>query len=404
MQYFKIRFKQTMNSVFQDVVARILVTSIAFAGVTRAATDSSDAFAALADGYERNRESFPSLDCTFRHIKSFSPTREDALKGRMTGKETVRSGKWLVSGTLVRYELLCDPELIHEAERRMTAALKSGGDSMVSVPCIDVFYLKNTDFTLRYGPLTLAANMFTNTDVDPTGIRVTPFNVDFMGADEYSNPARYLRDCISGRFEGTFLGRENILGVNALCVSLRYPNGRMKFAFDPERNYMLLFQSDEQNGEALYEVFALGAREFSGGRWFPTKVIKLINPSKHGEMEVEQVLVDSIHVDMPIAKERFELTLAKGTQVSVGGRAEWTNIMNAETINVDGLADLNQRCVAQGKAYQSRRTQAQQQLLSVSPDVLPVSGFRILLLGVNVLAVFTLAYFIFFRRSRSVRG
>jgi len=315
--------------------------------------DDTNAIGVIAEAYTRNRESFTVFDCKFVLTRASSATVSDALAGKLVGTKLTRIGEWLVDGKNVRYELGCPPADL-KIEEKMLEEAKSPKSKTASVSCTEHYFLRDKAHSLSYVPLIGSANLFGPSDVDSAGIRVTPFNLDFMGADEFSSPDRYLRDVLNGRFKGQFIGSESINGVEALCVRVTTPLGEIKLGFDPQRNYMLVYQADERQSRKLYEFFVLDAREVSGS-WFPMRTVKIRPPNSAGMIPVEQLTVEKLDTESKPANDRFQLVLAAGTQVGIIGRPEWTKISQSELIGLDDLVELNERCVATGKAHIARQ-------------------------------------------------
>ena len=381
-----------------------IVVVLLVALAVQADDSNQDAIGVMAEGYSRNRESFPVINCRFTFVRGQADSLEDALSGNLGEERITQTGHWLVDGSSVRYELLCDPAMNEETFRRMEAHTPADGPS-IAVPCSDLFYLRSNEYSLRYSPMNLSANLFGVGDADAGGIRVTPFNIDVMGADEYSNPARYLRDCLDGRFQGHFEGSERIGEADVLVVSIEEragPDGTMvghKYALDPNRGYLPVRISDTspRSGKRFYSVHLLQAQEFSGDRWFPTDVVKVISPDTDPPFDVDRIQVEQLDVDRNVNADEFTLPLASETQVNVLRRMEWTYVTDSEAVHIDDLPALHERCVANGAAYVAKQERHSQ------PDGTSPASSRsrsIMLLVVNGFGIVALAVFLFVRRRR----
>lgn len=373
-----------------------------------------NAIGVLAEGYARNREAFPFIDCRFDWMRAKAPTVDDALKGKFIGDSLVRHGHWLVSGPNVRYEVLCDPAVtaanmsaLREDWQRLRKSEK-GAETKFALPvnCMDRLILRSDAYSLKYGPFVHAANLFSKTDQDGEGIRYTPFNIDILGPDESSNPGRYLRDCLNGRFQGRFLGTPQINGVDVLVVTVGGtpgPTGEPvgpKFGFDPKRGYLPVYISDTspESGKRWYEAHITEARQCTNDRWFPTRVVKIISPDTGAPYEVEQITVLDLDVDSEPSADRFQLELAAGTQVNVIERTEWTNLRHAETFRPEDLAALHERCIRTAKGYQERRAKAMAAVTGGS------SRLRTVLIVGNVGILAAVACVLLLRRRKSLRA
>jgi hypothetical protein len=344
----------------------------------------------LKEGYLRNRESFTTIDCEFEWRKGKAATRNDAFECRFIGEPTVQTGHWLVDGPLVRYELLCSPALVQETQRIMDKALKTGTNN-VSIPCSDKYFLRSDAYSLNYGPVVLAANLFTKTDQDPDGIRITPFNPDCLGPDEYSSPARSIDAALGGRYEGQFLGSERLGGDEMLVVGLG-PGLRQKFGFDPKRGYLMVYASDTDpnSGKRYYEVKVLEAKECPGGHWFPMRIVSVLSPDTSSPFAIRELKVLNLAVDAKPPRDSFQLQLPPGVQVNCIGRMEWLNIREATTITPQDLPALHERMKEVGEKYLQ-----QQEAESATRNTNSVT--RIVLISLAILLALVLAVALLFR-------
>src|SRR5579862_5061283 len=221
-----------------------------------------NAIGVLLEGYTRNRESFVSLECRFKWVTGKALSFDDAVAGRFSEISLVQNGHWLVNKSKVRYELLCDPDGAKRTSEIMqgkakvpvtTGQEKTKSPTPFNVPCLDRLFLRNDAYSLKYGPQMSGANLFAKTDQDAEGIRVTPFNPDCLGADEYSSPSRYLRDALAGKWNAHFIGTQKVNGVDTLLVDVAQS---MRFGFDPKKGYILAYASDTdpKTGKRRYVV------------------------------------------------------------------------------------------------------------------------------------------------------
>ncbi|MEX2316625.1 MAG: hypothetical protein WD669_05700 [Pirellulales bacterium] len=349
----------------------------------------------IAEGFDNNRASFPHVDCKFDMIKTQSNSVADGLAGQFTGERTVLHGAWLVNGTDVRHELLCDEATASEVKRILKAANLPKGGGEVSVPGWDHLYLRNDAYKLGYSPMNLSANLSAAMDSGSAGVRITPFNLDIFGADEISSPTRYIREGLLGRFAIKFNGTEKINGRDLLVV-LAGDGLRAKFGFDPLRGYMLAYAADKniETGERSHELFVTDARECSGGRWFPTKIVKFLVPdASKRPLYTNLIEVTKLDVDTPPDKSRFNLDLAKGVQVAVLDRLEYINLSEAESVSVDNLGSLDERIRKYGAERAARKAAALQNLSSASQ-------YRVFMVIVNLGVVVALLFVVVRRIQR----
>lgn len=375
----------------------LLTVSAAFADVAK----DRQPIGVLRQGYLTNRESFPLIDCNFEWREGKAATRQDALDGKWTGKTKTQLGHWLVDGSFVHYKLLCSPELVQETERLMREGLKKNesgakttAPTSVSIPCADRIFLRSDAYSLRYGPTNLSANLFSKTDRDPEGIRVTPFNPDCLGPDEYSSPARYMEEALNSRMKAKFGGTEKINGIEALVASFA-DGDRQKFGFDPKRGYLMVYASDTDlsSGKRYYEVNVLEARECSGGRWFPMRLVTILNPDSAGPYDVRELKVTRLDVDTKPSADKFRVTLPEGVQVSVIGRMEWMNITEPKSVTPQDLPGLQVRAKEVGDSYLAGQS-AEAQVGGKS------SGRRYIYVALGASLVFVLGCIVYYSRRR----
>jgi hypothetical protein len=342
----------------------LLVTNVAVPGDTDVA-----AVGAISDGYARNRDSFPVINCRFIWRTGLRAENvADALAGELDAHSSLsRHGHWLVHDDKVRYELLCEPHITASEEKKLTEFVRrdtkrEAGESRpgeFSIDCANRLFLRGRGFSLRYGPLFRVANIFTPTDVDQEGIRLTPFNIDVHGADEYASPGTNLRDCVNGRLSFKFLGLKSLNGVQGLAIELGNESILKTIFFDSARGFLPVYYSQSNRGapSSSFEYYITDASECSEGRWFPTRIVKFESlNSPH--LQCEEVVVTSLDVDRPPDVSLFRLDIAGGTQVNVIGRHEWVTFKNSETVYSDELSDLYERCVSHGLEMRRRSDKA----------------------------------------------
>lgn len=337
--------------------------AIVFGGEAELAGTDRDAIGVMAEGYLSNREAFQSIRCRFGLIRAKAASVEEALEGKFT--EPIHyQGLWLVDGQRVRYELMCDPEVFNsameraETGRKGTVPTESGSPSMVAVPCTSEFHLSDGSFSLGYSPLIRGANLRTREMPNPAAIRKTPFSMDIMGPNETTNPGSVLRACLDGRLVGRFDGTEEVMGVELLgAIAGRTPETlRHKFFLDPKRGFLPIhvFDTYVESGKRIYEAYITDVRECSGGRWFPERSVVVWDVDSSPPFPIQEITIVELHVDTPPSGGEFYLDLPEGTRVSVPGRSEMTTLKSDERVGLRDLAELNARCVADGKRYAAK--------------------------------------------------
>jgi len=356
--------RRAVKALVRNCLCATVVACATVAISARAAVDEErTALGALAEGYLANRESFRFIDCRFEYRFAKASTVQDALRGRFTSKGAIRYGHWLVNGSNVRYELICDPAVtmavrahVEQEMKKARTAGPKGGTNEVKIECADMLGLVNHDsFSMSYAPILVGANLYPREDAKHALISLTPFNIDIMGTNERVNPAFLLRECLSGKLVGRFLGTERINDVPVMVARVETGEKGVltKFGFDPVRGYLPVYISDhnEKTGKMNYEAFVTDAKKCSNARWFPMRTVLVSSPDSKPPLNVQEVKVVKLDVDNEPALDRFCLELPKGVQVSVPGRPAWCTLTKTERIAAADLASLYARCVAHGEEY-----------------------------------------------------
>ena len=350
-----------------DVQETTRIVGVCFSAVIAIATlcdvkaedpvDPKQALGAIAEGYRNNRDAFQQIDCVFELTIGRSATLDQAVIGDLYAASPARSGKWMVNGEHVLYSLLCDPG-VNEAVRKKMDGLRAKREAAtLNIDCADIYYLqKHGGYSLNFSPINITSNIFTADDQDGFGIRYTPFAMDVMGSNEFSNPHRYLMDYLRGRWEGRFVGTERAVSGQDIVVCEVANNFRVRLGFDPARGYMLASMSDRDptDGLRMYIAHVLDAKKCSNGAWFPMRTVKVYNPDSGPPYHTEIIKVISLNTDEPVPVDRFSLDLPKDTQVNRVGHPEWIHLSESEHITSDGLPELHQRCKDFGTAYMAR--------------------------------------------------
>jgi hypothetical protein len=344
-------------------VFAICIIAMCLPSECRSQSDDSQVIAVLREGYLHNRSSFDRIQCDFIWQKGFAPNKEAALRGDFSDSlKPVGYGKWLVNGNKVSYSLKCPEESakitkdtlksVFGSENRAESKSHDKQKTLVSVPCFDQHFLNNGTHFLNYSPWVMNANLFEGDGSTVTGIRVTPFNPDCFGSEEYSSPGRQLHDCLSGRFKWKYDGVERIAGRDLLLVSFG-PDYDTRLGFDPKRGYMLGYQSeiDIKTNKALRAVYWLQAKKFRTDRWFPTKAVSLSRPDELGAIAIRQLNVTHLVVDIAAPDDAFQIVMPSGVRVYSPTKNEWVTTKQGTIVTPDTLAALSEEMRANTEDY-----------------------------------------------------
>ncbi len=370
-----------------------------------AADSDRDLLGVLAESYSQNREGFSSFSCKFTVDAGLASTREDALAGKLQpGPIGPRKGLWIVDGTRARYEILCDPKDIERFQKAIEKRIKEGGEGPASTNCADRVRLDGNGYRIKFGPFIHGANLFGRNESDGEGIRMTPFNMDVMGADEFSNPARYMRSCLSGRFQFVVKGTQTINDLDLIVVQVhdqKGPKGEPigpTLGFDPKAGYLARYISlmDTRTGMIFSEVFVNEVKSCSGDRWFPTKVTVVRNSDAPPPFQVERLTVTELDADHRPEADDFKIDLPAGTMVSTPGKDQWLTLAQAESFSPDTLPALEERMVETGKKHLAAAKQPRK------PDAGASWAGWIALINVVALGLIAIVFFVRRRKPSAV--
>ncbi|MFO1092252.1 MAG: sigma-70 family RNA polymerase sigma factor [Planctomycetaceae bacterium] len=328
------------------------------------ADNQNEELRALAEGYSKNRNSFPTIDCRFECTIGKVASLDDAMKLRFMEAVppfATKHGEWVVSGDRVLYDLQCSPEVAERVRAEIEAISRIPQTAAFAEHPLegnDISYLRGSQHSLQYGRFFRVGNLFGPGDADAAGIRMTPFNLDLMGADEQSGPDRMLRDCISGRFVGTVAAPETTNAAKCAAVTVGHAGGGLisRYVFDPERGFLpVQWTYFENDGRVRFAVHLLEARECSGGRWFPLRSVCVLDPDGAGPHLAIGMKVTSLDVDQEPHDDRFQLALAEGATVYTPSRIGWVSIDHDRSISPSDLAGLYEQCAQAGKESAERQ-------------------------------------------------
>jgi hypothetical protein len=327
----------------------------------------NDVLKVFSEGYKKNRESFTNISCKFRVTANLqSETSVQATKGilQKTSETTSQDGIWFVKDGSVRFELKCstDNKIIVDKMNKeiQKKPLKQGEEKVTNVPCLDTFVMSSKDsFRLTYSDIMKVANIIPKgVEEGGVGVECSPFDMGIMARNEYSNPYRYLQDCINGRFTGRYEGTEEINGQRLEIVTFSTKTSgnqpRMKFGFDPKKGFLATYIADynENTHKPNYEAFILETKKCSGDRFFPIKsvVVSFFRPD--GKLSVRSIVVTDLDVDTPLDPNLFRFEIPVGAQVSVPSfKDQWLTVEEPLSIVPQDIEQLQKNCIEYAKAY-----------------------------------------------------
>jgi hypothetical protein len=290
------------------------LTTIALLTALLAAGPDDAKLTELADAYAANRLSFTNLDCRFEVRFGDCATLDDALAGRFTKDPMVRVARWTVRGPLERYRFGRSTDPTHPPDPKWVSFAPSSEE---------IYFLTSGEYVLSRGEIRDAVSIQPRADIDGFGIVLSPFNIGTLGPFESSNPVVSLEHCLSGDLVGTYGGTETINGVEVETWSIGVPGQelRKKYGFDPQRGHLLAYMhdTDTRYRRLAYSAYMTDARECSGGRWIPTRLVKIEPYSPEGPYRTIILTVTELNVDDPVPDDALSQVIPFGTLVRMHG-------------------------------------------------------------------------------------
>jgi len=293
----------------------------------------ADFLKVAGQAYLHNREGFARFTCRFETTFGKARSWEDALARRLENPCTF-DGLWVVDGDKVRFELLCDPEKIP------VIAVGHYLDS----PFLSNMFLGDSSIQLTVSPDQGIANI--NPPELPAGLKMTPFDMGWMGENEQSSPGRYILRSLEDKKEtALYEGAEKHEGVEAAVVKVGGGKGGRwcKYYMDPKRGFLPVETVVTENDKMSYRYLITDIKSCPGGLWYPAQSLVVIYPFK-GEpkfivkiWEVKEMRLDELPPANP-----FCINVPKGTTIcdaSVSTPAQY-KLEKDETICLSGLKDV----------------------------------------------------------------
>jgi hypothetical protein len=361
-------------------ICACLLIGLSFLAKSSYCSDN-DVFRVLSESYKKNRDSFTNVNCKFLvTLHAQAETIPQALEGKSknTSKTVVQNGLLLIKDGDIRFELQCRDDLKKITEDKLKSFFGESKknqshdvqEQMITVPCLDHFVLSTKDlYRLTYSDTIEVANIIPKgVEEGGVGVEFSPFDMGVMARNEYSNPYRYLQDCISGRFFGCYEGTQEINGqqLEIVTFSTKDSNNQpaMKFGFDPKKGFLATYIADYDNKThtPIYEAFIMETKRCSGDRYFPMRSVVVFSENEKfrindGKYRVNSIEVTELDVDTPLDLNRLRFEIPKGTQVSVPSfENQWMNAEEAISMTPQEIEKLHQNCIAYAKAYIERHT------------------------------------------------
>jgi hypothetical protein len=388
--------------VFSSVKCRCVIFAAVLAwNSVCLAGEESDRLRVIAESSLANRKAFPFINCRFVVVYAKCDNDKDPLEGGNLREGQEADGVWIVRNDQVRHEIIVDPteERAYLDEAYARAAAKAGPDVKklhVSVGrrLTSRKILWDGARGMSYSPIIGGGGMFPPDRPGP-GITMTPFDLaGMMGPDERLHPGYVLekRD-ESGAITWRFVGRETVRGRDLLVVSCddnSYgDNAHSKYWFDPEWGFLPVQKTYHYDDPKHIRGKAVvtDVREFSGGRWFPTRSVQILSPGPaepDGELEVFELRVKELDVDTPPSDEMLALEIPKGARLhnSVDALSQST-LQEGQRISVADLGGVKEEMSTR---VEERRIQHQQE--AAQPLVESESGgnrFLFMAVGASLL-------------------
>ncbi|MDR2705867.1 MAG: hypothetical protein LBC02_08840 [Planctomycetaceae bacterium] len=332
----------------------------------------------LSTAYKKNRDSFTNINCKFKFIwKAKADSIQQAIdhKYEITPNTVLHDGKLISKNGDTYFERICSQEDKIKNENILKEAFNQQKDNsiiingkkvvLVKARCHDVILLVSKDlYRLTYSESGRVANIIpSGVEEGGVGIEFSPFDMGVMARNEYSNPHRYLQDCIRGRFSGKYEGIQEINGqqLEVVTFSTKDSNNQpsMKFGFDPKKGFLATYIADyDSKTHALrYEAFITETKHCSGDRYFPMRSVIVMPENESyrindGKYYVNSIEVTELDVDTPPNSKLLQLEIAKDCEISVPSfKNQWMKAEKTISVTPKEIKKLHKKCIAYGKAY-----------------------------------------------------
>ena len=338
-------------------------------------SEEADRLKIIAESTLANRMAFPFIDCRFVLTHRTSDNEKDILASNPQQVKLQAEGTWIVRKDQVRHELIIDPAIEKELQRKaIESQIKIMNEKNKTIHVnLDMKFTSRKilwDGTggMSYSPMLSAGGLMPPGSRGP-GITLTPFDlIGMMGRDESRNPGVLIegsktKSNTNCRFEGV----ETLDGRDLLVVScdetFDRENVHSKYWFDPQRGFLpvqMTKQSDNPK-ENRTKVMVTGFRECSGGRWFPMRLVKILTPGPaqtDKEIDVFELTVKQLDVDAPPSDDILALDIPKGARLhnSVDPQSQST-LQQPQRFSIADLGGVKEDM---SKKVSERRTQHEQ--------------------------------------------
>ncbi len=308
-----------------------------------------------AEGYSANRDSFEFFTCRFRITVAKAISEEKALIGEWTDPVTSEV-LWIVDGKKQLHQETANPSIFAGAVKNATK--RKDGGLMVVVPVASHGNLCDGENGINHSPQMGGANLVSQREGQQMGIFFTPFSMGAMGVDETLNPAKLLRKCKDGDWDGQKKKKELVDGRQVFTCTI----GRSKqdkdyqYSFDLEHGFIPVVLNSF-NGQVKYIVTKI--RECSGERWVPDRSVAIMYPkAQDGTVMIREIKVLEFDTEKRPKLEDFKLHLPAKTRVvnKPPDMFGWYVTEKDEDIRLEDLPKMLEKC----KAIQERKLAARQ--------------------------------------------
>ncbi len=301
----------TLLAVRYHVRVSLLIFAMSLITENIAGADScalGPSLRAIGEAHEENRESFRRFACTYRFRSGTAKTMQDALDGMLT-QVTTSKVIWAKDGEFERSSVTVDPET------QLTTRQESpdGRHVLITTPIADRQFLSSDAFSVNAPGG--AATLFPKSEGMTNGIP-HPFNPGMFDYGYRRSPGAIIRTHPPIEFRILPARPDGNIGVEWTMATETRQFGRTEYHFDSVRGFALRRLERESGGLRTVLVVPL-LKEFSGGRWFPMRVIRIKGNSPFSVWDFD---VESLKVDPPRRELDLEIELPSGTQVNQADR------------------------------------------------------------------------------------
>jgi hypothetical protein len=266
---------------------------------------NAHALQAALVGMSANIESMVQFDCRYRLNKAVAADWESARNGRW---ENVvgHDARLVIDGDRLHYWDMVNAEDIikrAKASKRAPTRIEAFG--------VGQHIIAKDGHQVSYDPILKTASLRPAGKAEHSYV-VSPLGFLIAGHEFRTGLGRWLRNN-SPMVKA--IDAETIEGQHCISGVYSDPNLTIRFHLDPNAGYLPRLITTEEAGLAYNEVQTLQTVAVSRGRYFPTRIRKLIRIGPSQTIHVMELTVKELAVDTAPDAESFRFRMPAGTTI-----------------------------------------------------------------------------------------